>query len=188
MFRLHYCKLNCTMDTVLTLDSFPLFQLVAQKLSPVSLCAASRVSHGLREIADSDECWNGLTKMQLKKRVLSVKSEVELARKNHEDALFALDTAQETLVRLSNEKVFRQLIHRNDPPSYLMYSGINGLYFNRSCAARSWEQDPEIQLNANILDATRDLEIRRAHLDDSKMRMYLILHSLRLIAQSFSEA
>ena len=117
-----------------------------------------------------------------------MKSEVELARKNHEDALFALDTAQETLSRLSNEKVFRQLIIRNDPPSYLMYSGINGLYFNRSCAARSWEQDPEIQRNANILDATRDLEIRRAHLDDSKMRMYLILHSLGLIAQSFSEA
>lgn len=176
------------MDTVLTLDSFPLFQLVAQKLNPVSLCAASRVSHGLREIADSDECWNGLTKVQLKRRVLSVKSEVELARKNHEDALFALDTAQETLSRLSNEKVFRQLIIRNDPPSYLMYSGVNGLYFNRSCAARSWEQDPEIQRNANILDATRDLEIRRAHLDDSKMRMYLILHSLELIAQSFSEA
>ena len=176
------------MDTVLTLDSFPLFQLVAQKLNPVSLCAASRVSFSLREIADSDECWNGLTKAQLKQRVLSVKSEVALARKNHEDALFAFDTAQDTLTRLSNEKVLRQLIHRNDPPSYLMYSGINGLYFNRSCAARSWEQDPEIQRNANILDATRDLEIRRAHLDDSKGRMYLIIRTLDLTPQSFSEA
>ena len=185
MFRLHYCKLNCTMDTVLTLDSFPLFQLVAQKLNPVSLCVVSRVSRALCEIADSDECWNGLTKVQLKQRVLSVKEEVALARKTHEDALFALDTAHETLSRLSNEKVFRQLIHRNDPPSYLMYSGINGLYFNRSCAARSWEQDPEIQRKANILDATRDLEIRRAHLDDSKTRMYLILRSLGLNASSF---
>ena len=188
MFRLHYYKLNCTMDAVLTLDSFSLFQLVAQYLTPVSLCVVSRVSRALSEIADSDECWNGLTKVQLKQRVLSVKEEVALARKTHEDALFALDTAQEKLSRLSNEKVFRQLILRNDPPSYLMYSGINGLYFNRSCAARSWEQDPEIQRNANILDATRDLEIRRAHLDDSKMRMYFILHSLGLIMPSFSEA
>lgn len=176
------------MDPVLTLDSFLLFQLIAQYLTPVSLCSISRVSHALRKIADSDECWNGLTKIQIKKRVLSVKEEVALARQNHEDALFTLDTAQETLSRLSNEKVFRKLIHRNDPPSYLMYNGINGLYFNRSCAARSWEQDPEIQRNANILDATRDLEIRRAHLDDSKMRMYLILHSLGLIVLSFSEA
>ena len=176
------------MDAVLTLDSFSLFQLVAQYLTPVSLCVVSRVSHALNEIADSDECWNGLTKVQLKQRVLSVKSEVALARKNHEDALFAFDTAQDTLTRLSNERVLRQLIHRNDPPSYLMYSGINGLYFNRSCAARSWEQDPEIQRNANILDATRDLEIRRAHLDDSKGRMYLIIRTLDLTAQSFSEA
>ena len=176
------------MDAVLTLDSFPLFQLVAQYLTPVSLCAVSRASLSLREIADSDECWNGLTKVQLKQRVLSVKSEVALAIKNHEDALFAFDTAQDTLTRLSNERVLRQLIHRNDPPSYLMYSGINGLYFNRSCAARSWEQDPEIQRNANILDATRDLEIRRAHLDDSKGRMYLIIRTLDLTAQSFSEA
>ena len=91
------------MDTVLTLDSFPLFQLVAQKLNPVSLCVVSRVSRALCEIADSDECWNGLTKVQLKQRVLSVKEEVALARKTHEDALFALDTAHETLSRLSNE-------------------------------------------------------------------------------------
>ena len=81
------------MSSVTTLDSVPLFHLVAEHLYAIELSRAAQVSKALRAASDSDESWTvsyGVSKAWRKQMVDADKAGLALAIAEHRGAIHVL--------------------------------------------------------------------------------------------------
>lgn len=181
------------MSSVTTLDSVPLFHLVAQHLYAVELSRAAQVSKALREASDSDESWTvsyGVSKAYRKQMVDADKAEVTRVAEEHRNAILVLYSAKENVSTLTNQlaqgAVFLEGRGGNTPELFLRYTGHNGVYFGyKHAAALSWETCPSTSLMyqhsllADLRDATREEAMCREQFRFLANKLQLNIATLR---------
>ncbi len=172
-----------------TLDSVPLFYLVAEHLYAVELSRAAQVSKTLRAASDSDESWTvsyGVSKAQRKQMVDSDKAEVELLAEEHRQALISLRAAKENVSTLTNKLAEGIIVVQYNPVAEmsLRYTGYDGVYETKNSAALSWEMCPSTSLmyhHSQIADlrvVTRIEEICRSRVRILVSKLQLNMASL----------
>ena len=163
------------MSAVTTLDSVPLFHLVAEHLFAIELSRAAQVSKALRAASDSDESWTvsyGVSKAWRKQMVDADKEGLALAIAEHRNAIQVLYSAKENVSTLTNKLaegvVLLEGVGGGTPGLFLWYTGHNGVcYKTKYDAALSWETCPSTSLFYNCIqmaelhDATRKEDIFR---------------------------
>lgn len=168
-----------------TLDSVPLFHLVAEHLYAVELSRVAQVSKALRAASDSDESWTvsyGVSKAQRKRMVDTDKEEVVSLVEEHRQALTALYAAKENVSTLTNNLAEGIIVVHHNPVAelFLRYTGYDGVYYEtKSRAALSWETCPSTSLMYNHSQLTNLRVVSRVE-EISRERVRVSVNRLQI--------